>query len=111
MILMAPWVGIEPTTNGLTGRISRSLPHRCVRNQRFSRLRERLNPAHYTPVQLAGKHLGNKRRHPEYTAQELVLSPRLGRCVPVPMLDSAFLTVCNKMGNLCNNKEIRPHEN
>jgi hypothetical protein len=30
---MAPWVGIEPTTNGLTGKPSRGQPYRIVRNQ------------------------------------------------------------------------------
>src|SRR5437762_11768566 len=35
LIKLAPRVGIEPTTNGLTGRPARSQPYRVVRNQRL----------------------------------------------------------------------------
>src|SRR5882757_5838994 len=56
---MAPWIGIEPTTNGLTGKPSRGQPYRIVRNQGLRIHHDRENPVQYTPVQLAGKQMGN----------------------------------------------------
>jgi hypothetical protein len=57
---LAPRVGIEPTTNGLTERMKGSRRYRIARNQKDRLILQRQNPVQYTPVQFSGKQLGNK---------------------------------------------------
>ena len=62
LISLAPGVGIEPTTNGLT--VGASVAG-CVRALRKRALSAPIAPeiaSRYTRVQLAGKHVGEIRR-------------------------------------------------
>jgi hypothetical protein len=56
---LAPRVGLEPTTNGLTGQGTRTLLDRTMRNRALKGGHSSENPVQYTQVRLDGKHLGN----------------------------------------------------
>jgi hypothetical protein len=84
--LLAPRVGIEPTTNGLTGRRNRSERDPVVRNQALRWHLVRENPVQYTPVRLAGKQVGNisaRAKSRGYTQLgELISTPSTSLSIP-----------------------------